>query len=541
MRKYCYILPVLALFAIACDQDDKQEIYPEEYFKVLYIKDSGTRDMAMNTAQDAVPAQMLVVKGGAHPEMPASGRLEVMSLQEAAAQYGYPEETIGIIPEGSYQLPAPAVLTKEEPNRQMEVTLFPPRMAPAMREKPELTWILPLRLACDDGSVNKDNSLVLLNCSVVSPLIGWADNKPQDVTIDYKTLDYRIPIVISKTEINKSAVTGRLETLGAEAVEEYNAAHGTAYPSLPAGSYTLGDMHIDAGELAGGAPLILSRSGLTADVEYLLPLRIMSVSSDLFEISEEVKYYIVGNPKFAYEEVDPSQWKIAFINSEDRNSRFWAMNMFNRNPESNFCSYYVVSQQTKIGTDVDDFRYPVEGSYPGTCVYPTGRMAGSTIDVLYPCCDGVRKYDKVVVVVDFGETINIHSVGLSKMAGNVGNLDLKGAEFFTEDQFTLETAAQYKDVDVTKYRAAIANYSTANAGNDWRLFLQWSDIPKGTTTEGLPTVWKVTPDDKMNTVAAKGRYLKIHPTSSYRTAQNCIEICDLYIRRLIAIDGEPAI
>jgi hypothetical protein len=43
----------------------------------------------------------------------------------------------------------------------------------------------------------------------------------------------------------------------------------------------------------------------------------------------------------------------------------------------------------------------------------------------------------------------------------------------------------------------------------------------------------------MNTAAAKGRYLKIHPTASYRTAINGIEICDLYIRKLITIDGEP--
>ena len=213
--------------------------------------------------------------------------------------------------------------------------------------------------------------------------------------------------------------------------------------------------------------------------------------------------------------------------------------MFNRDPESNFCSYWNPSQQTKIGTDVDDFRYPDEGSYPGTITYTSGRLADTQIEVPYPCCDGVRKYDKVVVVIDLGETVNIHSIGLSKMAGNVGNLDLKGVEFFTEDQFTLETARQYKDTDTAKYRAAIANYSTADAGNAWRKFMVWNDIPKGNTTDGLPTVWKTTPDEYMNTAAAKGRFLKIHPTASYRSTMNCIEICDLYIRKLITIDGEP--
>lgn len=541
MRKYFYLLPVLALFATACDQDDKQEIFPEEYFKVLYIKDSGERAVAMNTAQDAVVEQMLVVKGGAHPEMAADCSLEVMSAAEAAAQWGWSEDKIGIIPEGSYRLPGTVSLTKEHPSRYLDIELFPGLMVSAMRKNPELEWILPLRLVTSSGTVNKDNCLVLLDCSVVSPVIRWADKKDQSVSIDYKTLTCPLQLTITETEINKSAFTGTLEALGTEVVEQYNAAHGTAYLPLPDVSFTLGELSFAAGELTGDATLDLSRNGLTADDEYLLPVRIASVSSTLYELSEEVKYFIVSNPKYGFAEVDPALWKIAFSNSEDRNSQYWAENMFNRNPKSNFCSYWNASQQTKIGIDVDDFRYPDEGTYPGHCTYTSGRLANTQIEVPYPCCDGVRKWDNVVVVVDLGETLPIHSIGLSKMAGNTGNLDLRGIEFYTEDQFTLETAAQYKGVDVTKYRAAIANYSTANAGNDWRLCLKWDDIPKGTTSEGLPTLWNVLPDDRMNTPATKGRYLKLHPTASYRVSSNCIEICDLYIRKLITIDGEPVL
>ena len=529
------------LLAVACDRDDQIEIFPEEYFKVLYIKDSGERNITMNTAQDSVTEQMLVVKGGAHPEMEAQCRLEVMPATEAAAQWGFSDDEFGIIPQGSYKLPESVSLTKDAPYKYLEVQLYPGKMVTAMKEKAAATWILPLRLTSESASINRDNSLVLLTCSVVSPLIGWAETGAQAVTIDYKTLAYPIALTITKTETNKSAFTGKIEALGEDAVAAYNAEHGTAYPLLPAESYSLGGISFAENELSGSATVNLSRTGLTADVEYLLPVRLTSVSSDLFELSEDVKYLIVGNPRFAYEEVDPAKWKIAFSNSEDRNSEYWAMNMFNRDPGSNFCSYWNVSQQTRIGTDVDDFRYPAEGRYPGTCTYPSGRLAGTAIDVLYPCCDGVRKYDNVVVVIDLGETVNIHSIGLSKKAGSLGNLDLKGIEFYTEDQFTLETAAQYKGVDVAKYRAAIANYNTADEGNTWRLCMKWDDIPKGTTSEGLPAVWNVMPPESMNTPAAKGRYLKLRPTASYRANTNCIEICDLYIRKLITIDGEPAL
>ncbi|MBR5043101.1 MAG: DUF1735 domain-containing protein [Bacteroidales bacterium] len=542
MRKYSYILLLLPMFlAVSCDRDDQTEIFPEEYFKVVYIKDSGERDVVMNTAQDVVNIEMLVVKGGAHPEMPADCRLEVMPAAEAAAQYGYAEDEIGIIPEESYRLPGGISLTEEMSYQYIDVELMPALMAPAMRANPGLEWMLPLQLVSDSGSVNKDNCLVRLNCSVVSPFINWASGADQYVNIDYKTKECPIELAITKTEINKAAFSGTIEALGEDAVAAYNTKHGTAYPLLPAGSYTLGGLSFEANVLSGSALVNLSRSGLTADVEYLLPLRIVSVSSNLYELSEEVKYLIVGNPKFSYAEVNPSSWKVAFSNSEDRNSEYWAMNMFNRDPGSNFCSYWNVSQQTKIGTDVDDFRYPEEGTYPGTCTYTSGRLAGTTIDVLYPCCDGVRKYDNVVVVIDLGETVNIHSIGISKKAGSLGNLDLKGIEFYTEDQFTLETAAQYKDKDNTKYRAAIANYNTADNGNAWRLCMIWNDIPKGTTADGLPAVWNVMSSESMNTAAAKGRYLKLRPTASYRANTNCIEIGDLYIRKLITIDGEPAI
>ncbi len=539
MKRLFYILLLTLSLVTACDRDDKKEIFPEEYFKVLYLKDSGTRDVMMNTAQDAFVEQVLVVKAGAHPEMTAECRLEVMPVADAAIQWGFSEEEIRIIPEASYKLPEPVSLTEDSPHHNLEVELYPNKMAAIMRTDPDKTWILPLKLASDSGSINKDNCLVLLNCSVVSPVIGWKDDKAQTVTIDYRTLDYPVELAITKTTINRSDVTGSLEVLGEDAVTAYNESHGTAYQLLPGESYSVGELSFAAGELAGSALLKLSRTGLVSDEEYLLPVRVKTVSDDLYELSDKVKYFIVLNPKYAYAEVDPATWKVVFSNSEDRDSRYWAWNMFNRDPKSNFCSYWNISQQTRIGTDVDDFRYPDEGTYPGHCTYTSGRLANTQIEVPYPCCDGVRKYDNVVVVIDLGETVSIHSVGLSKMAGNVGNLDLKGVEFYTEDQFTLETAAQYKDTDVTKYRAAIANYNTANAGNNWRLFMQWSDIPKGNASEGLPTIWNTTPDAYMNTAAAKGRYIKIHPTASYRATTNCIEICDLYIRKLITINGEP--
>ena len=70
MKRYLYILLLLPLIpAVSCNWDNLDKLYPEEYYKVLYLKDPGSRDVVMNTAQDAVIEQMFVVKAGAHPEM----------------------------------------------------------------------------------------------------------------------------------------------------------------------------------------------------------------------------------------------------------------------------------------------------------------------------------------------------------------------------------------------------------------------------------------------------------------------------------------
>ena len=135
-----------------------------------------------------------------------------------------------------------------------------------------------------------------------------------------------------------------------------------------------------------------------------------------------------------------------------------------------------------------------------------------------------------------GEEVALHSLGVAKMAGSDGNLDLKQMNVDIESQFTLHTASEYEEgTDV--FRAAIANYDTANEGNNWQRILSWSGIPKGTVAAGLAPLYKQIDDSVIGTETGKGRYLKLTFQESWRTA-NCMEIAELYGRRLVSVDGK---
>ena len=69
--------------------------------------------------------------------MSADCSLEVMSAADAASQWSLPEESVSIIPVGSYKLPASVSLTEQSPSSRIEVELYPGNMVVDMRKSPE--------------------------------------------------------------------------------------------------------------------------------------------------------------------------------------------------------------------------------------------------------------------------------------------------------------------------------------------------------------------------------------------------------------------
>ena len=128
-----------------------------------------------------------------------------------------------------------------------------------------------------------------------------------------------------------------------------------------------------------------------------------------------------------------------------------------------------------------------------------------------------RDMPNIVFVIDFQKDIEIGRVGIGKSPFDwPHNQDLRDCEFYVGTKWNFTSK---------KDGGNLANYNTANEGNDWQLVLKATDIPKET---GI--FWY----DVQETDKAKrtGRYLKIRPTKGYRGNTPC-EIAEIYVDAIV--------
>ncbi len=538
MKKiYIYLLLSLALLT-ACDNDHKKEIFPDEYHSVLYIKDNDIRERDFNTTQEETSESFMIVKAGSKPSSSPTASLATLTPEEVENNWGYRKEDIMIIPEDCWMMTGGDNINFLESDKEKIVSLtFRPQLLKTymvQEENEGKTWVLPIALTSENATINSNFGSLLYVVDVKTPIVDISVKDLEELEITFRETEYKFQARVSHAEYNNIAFDATIES-AQEDVDNYNAEHGTDYVLMPESAYSFTQPSFAKGDLTVPVDLKLSRKGLTSDVTYLLPLKVSGLSTDKMEYSTQVKYLKVKNPKYGYQECDRSGWTIAFANSEDRSSSYFAKNMLDGKLDSQWASYWDASKQTAIGENVDDFRYPIEGTYPGTTRYESGRQAGNTINVLYPCCDGVRNFKTVVVVIDMGREVDMHSIGVAKMKGNDGNLDLRHMNVDIEDQFTFHTASEY-EAGTDAFRAAIANYNTADEGNNWQRIMSWPNIPKGTTEDGVAPMYKTIDEKLIGTETGKGRYLKLTFPESWRSA-NCMEIAELYAKELITIDG----
>ncbi len=74
---------MVALLA-AATSCDKYDIYPEQYGKVLMIKDAGEKNVTLYATEDTAPYYVSVMKNGHKPEDPAQATLKVLTEAEFA-------------------------------------------------------------------------------------------------------------------------------------------------------------------------------------------------------------------------------------------------------------------------------------------------------------------------------------------------------------------------------------------------------------------------------------------------------------------------
>ena len=92
MKQFIYKSLILgsALIAASCSNSayEFDQLFPQEYHKILYVKYNGKQEMNMNTVETTPVYSINVIKAGSDPSLTAHVKLSVMTQQEVDASYG---------------------------------------------------------------------------------------------------------------------------------------------------------------------------------------------------------------------------------------------------------------------------------------------------------------------------------------------------------------------------------------------------------------------------------------------------------------------
>lgn len=208
------------------------------------------------------------------------------------------------------------------------------------------------------------------------------------------------------------------------------------------------------------------------------------------------------------EAVDRADWGVKFVNSYYSDMSLRAEKMFDGDLSSEWCNPW---DKSLVGAEEDDLNY---------------QWSNNEWSVLIGE-DRHRDIPDVVFVIDFKKDIELGRVGIGKSpAAWPYNHDLRNCEFYIGATWSFKSAGTNASYPYWTGGGTLENYNTANDGNNWKLVLTATDIPK---ENGI--FWYDVPET-VGKADRTGRYLKIRPTAGYRGNTPC-EIAEIYVDGIV--------
>lgn len=205
---------------------------------------------------------------------------------------------------------------------------------------------------------------------------------------------------------------------------------------------------------------------------------------------------------------DPRTWLVKFVNSYYQDMDLRPEKMLDGNLSSEWVNPWNCPLAPKDKND-DDFNYYWSNNDYNVLIGENRH----------------RDIPNIVFVFDFKKDIEIWRIGIGKAPQDWPyNQDLRDCEFYVGTVWNFKSFAAQND----KWTGggSLENYNTANDGNDWKLVLEATEIPKET---GI--FWYDVPET-VSKADRTGRYLKIRPTAGYRGNTPC-EIAEIYVDGIV--------
>lgn len=285
------MLPATALMLLAaCSESDVQELFPESYQKILYIKDGGDKNVTLYvTGQDA-QYSLKVCKGGSDPAKNALAKVEVMSQADVDKDYTVPfGETYKVLTTDAYSLgDCDIELGSSESARDIAISLKTGRIRDLMQAEPDTHWILPLELVSATDSVNADhNRYVIIVDEVSEPLLGFKKSGVEEFVCDIsQPFSLKLPLGLVDVE-NRWDLTAQI-AIDNDFLNSYNAENHTSI-TLPEHYSLSQSVELKSDRQEAIVDLSISDFGNRTSGYLMVPLKLASVS--MFGISGSRSQY----------------------------------------------------------------------------------------------------------------------------------------------------------------------------------------------------------------------------------------------------------
>lgn len=277
---------------LGCTSD--YDIFPGDMAKVLMFKDSGTQNVTVYSAQDQVPAQVVVLKGGVAPEQGVTATVRVMSqseFNEYAANAG--GIAVSYLPSNCYTLGEGDAVTVTfsggEGYQTVDVNLDVKAIGAYLEAKPDsvLSPAIPLVLECSDAKVNESDDKVFLVPDYRIPKVGFTEGAVfSPVEENVLTATIELPFesqwdIPCQVEVDTAALA------------EYNATNGTGYQLMPPSAYSIGStVNMPVGETS--VDLEITADPAKAGFFDVIPLRLKSAGIEGIEVDDEADICLLG-------------------------------------------------------------------------------------------------------------------------------------------------------------------------------------------------------------------------------------------------------
>lgn len=298
MKKIYIGSTLLALMLSGQSCSENYDIYPEEYAKVVMIKDAGENPLSVYSTDDKVGYKFVVMKGG-HTEEAATATLRAMTSEEFTTYQAESGKPYAMLPADCYSFSADGQTTSAEikfaPNetyKEVEVFINADALGTFMETFDGSLYspVVPVVLESSDASVNSYGSESFILPTYSEPTLSFASQIIAGSRSGEITATVTLPIQ------NSWDISFEVE-VDPTVVSQCNMLNGTQYEA------------VDASALTGNTSFTMPNGSSSVDIKLnvdfskftalnsVLPLRITGISVDGIESNVTTGWIVVTMPR----------------------------------------------------------------------------------------------------------------------------------------------------------------------------------------------------------------------------------------------------